>query len=105
MAEVAQPVVDRRGGEHEERLRPHRIVKKVVKTVVTRRLDKLVPVPPAPGIAEMVGFVDDHDIGKLRDATEPLGEFPLAAEVRMAEDRKIAEIRITADTPDMRQPL
>ena len=53
----------------------------------------------------MVSFVDDHDIGEFCDATEPLGGVTLAAEVRMAEDREVAEIGVAADAADMWQPF
>ena len=105
MPEVAQPVVDRRRREHEERLRPHRVVEQVVELVVARRLVLVRPRRARPGIAEVVGLVDDHDVGELGDPPEPLREVALAAEVGVAEDGEVAEVGAAADAADVRQPL
>ena len=103
--EVAEPVVDRRGREHEERLRPHRVVEQVEEPVVARRFDAFISVAPAARVPEVVGLVDDHDVGELGDAAEPLREVALAAEVGVAEDREVAEVGVTANAADVRQPL
>ena len=105
VAEVAEPVVDRRRREHEERLRPRRVVEQVVEPVVARRLGPFVSVPPAPRVAEVMRLVDDHDVGELGDPAEALREVALAAEVRVAEDREVAEVGAPADAADVRQPL
>ena len=105
VAEVAQPVVDRRRRQHEERLRPHRVVEQVEELVVARRLDSFVSVAPAPRVAEVMGLVDDHDVGELGDPAEALREVALAAEVGVAEDGEVAEVGAAADAADVRQPL
>ena len=102
---VAQPVVDRRGGEHEKGLRPLRVVEQVVEAVVARWFRVRLPTAPCPGVAEVVRLVDHHDVRKLGDAPESLREVALAAEVRVAEDRKVAEVRVPTDAADVRQPL
>ena len=53
----------------------------------------------------MVRLIDDHDVGELGDAPEPLREVALAAEVGVAEDGEVAEVGVTADAADVRQPL
>ena len=95
--EVAQPIVDRRRGEHEERLRPHRVVEQVEEPVVARRLGIVHHRRRAARIAEVMRLVDHHDVGKLGDAPETLREIALAAEVGVAEDREVAEVRAAAD--------
>ncbi len=102
---VAQPVVDRRGGKHEKGFGPLRVVEQVVEAIVARRLRVLIIVAPCPGVAEVVRFVDHHDVCKLGDASEPLREVALAAEVRVAEDCEVAEVRVPTDAADVRQPL
>ena len=52
-----------------------------------------------------MGLVDHHDVGELGDPAESLREVALAAEVRVAEDRKVAEVGVPADATDVRQPL
>lgn len=39
---------------------------------------------------EVVGLVDDHDIGQLSDAVEPLWKIALSVQVDVAEDGRIA---------------
>src|SRR5262245_12041437 len=52
----------------------------------------------------MMSLVNDHDIGKFSDAPEPFGELTSPTQIRMAEDREVAEVSAT-DATDMRQPL
>ena len=53
----------------------------------------------------MVRLVDDHHIGQFRDAAEALRKVALPAEVRVAEDGKIAEVRAATDSSDVREPF
>ena len=103
--EVAQPVVDRRGREHEDGLRPLRVVEQVVEPVVAGGLDAVVLAAAPARIAEVVRLVDDHDVGQLRDAPEALRKVALATEVGVAEDGEVAEVRAAADAADVRQPF
>src|SRR2546428_7806197 len=102
MAEVAQPIVDGRGGQHIEGLRPRRAAQEIVELVVARWLGPVVSVTPASWIAEVVGLVDHHHVGELGYSPEPLREVTLAAEVRVAEDGEVAEVRVSADTANVR---
>src|SRR5437762_1617153 len=84
VAEIAQPIVDGRGGEHEKRLWPDGVVQEAKELVIARRLRPFLRVAPASWITEVVSLVNHHHIGEFRDATKPLGEVSLAAEVRVA---------------------
>ncbi len=105
VSEVAQPVIDRRGREHEEGFRPLRVVEQVVEPVVPGGLDAVVLSTAPSWIAEVVCFVDDHYVSQLRDAAEALRKVALATQVRVAENGKITEVGAAADTSDMRKPL
>jgi hypothetical protein len=56
----------------------------------------------APRIAEVMGLVDQHDVGEFGDTAESLREVALAAKVRMAEDREVAEVRVPTGAADGR---
>jgi hypothetical protein len=50
-------------------------------------------------------LVDDHHVSQLRDTAETLRKVALPAEVRVAEDGKIAEVSTATDAPDVREPF
>src|SRR6185312_2867413 len=105
VAEVAQPVVDGRRGQHEERLRPRRIIQEVIEPIVARRLDSFINTAWSAWITEMMGFVNYYDVGERCDPAKPLGKITLAAKVRMAEYRETAKVGVSADATNVRKPL
>ena len=105
VAEVAQAVVDRGGGEHEEGLGALGIVQKIEHAIVARRLDPLTWVAAPPRIPEVVGLVDDDYVRQFRDAPEALGEVALAPQISVVEDRQVAEVPTPADSADVRKPV
>ena len=102
MAEVGQAVVDRRCREHEQSLGACHVVEQVEQAVVTGGILSAVTAAPTAGIAEVMGLVDDHDIGLFRDTPKPFREIPFPAQIGVAEDSQAAEIRPAAD---IRQPF
>src|SRR5207245_1429022 len=105
VTEVAQAVVDRRRSKHEKGLRSHRAVQEFIELIVARRLRPFLRVPPASRVPEVVRFVDYHYVGELGNPAESFREIALAAEVRMAENRQVAEVSVPTDTADVRKPL
>ena len=118
--EVGQTVVDRRGGEQEHQLGPDRAVQHVEQTPVARAAVLPVVVGSGPAaeaasavggvvasaaaVAEMVGLIDDHRVGQVGDAPEPLREVVASAEVGVAEHAEAGEVRPAADAANMGQP-
>ena len=72
--EIAQPIVDRRSREHEERLRAHGAVQQVVEPVVARPVVVILIISLPSRIAEVMRLVDQDNVSKLCDAAKPLRE-------------------------------
>jgi hypothetical protein len=53
----------------------------------------------------MMGFVDDHHVRQFRNTTETLREFTLSPQIRVAEYRQIAKIRVATYPANMREVL
>jgi hypothetical protein len=100
--EITQPVVDRRGSEHVERLGPDGAVKKVVESVVAGGVPVYLGVASTSRIAEVMRLVDEDDIRKFCDAEEPFGEVALSVQVRVIEHCQVAEVRTAANATDVR---
>ena len=75
VSEISQAVVDRRGREQEHQLGAHVVVQQVEEAPVAGALVTVVlGLAAAAAVAEVVSLVDDHRVGQLGDAPEPLGE-------------------------------
>ena len=105
MAEITQTIVDGGGREHKKRLRSLGVIEQIVQSVVAGGFDVIILPAFPPWIAEVVGLVDDHDIGQLRDAPETLWKVASPAKVRVAEDGKVAKVCTATHASDVRKPF
>ena len=99
--EVGQAVVDRRRREEEHLLLTRGLVEQIEEPPVPRPavLHEIIVVSSKALLAgpsrvpEVVGLVDHHSIGQLREPLEPGREVTAAVEVGVAEHGQVAEVR------------
>ena len=78
MSKVRKAIIDGRGREQKEGLRPHAVVQQIIKLIVARWLICCVCASSAR-IAKMMRLINDHDIRKLGDPLKPVREIAFAA--------------------------
>ena len=100
--EVSEPVVDGRGGEHEDLLYALGSFEQIVEPPVV--CERLGWPTPETGIAEMVGLINQDNVGHFLHAIQAVLVVAPAEEIGMVEDDQVAEVapevpKIAPDVP------